>query len=70
MIMHNALHLYTYVALCNWEFVIRVVTTWIPTTFCLAASVLAAASRVSPSPPTTAVGSAELLKSSPLRVSY
>lgn len=55
---------------CNQTFVIRVVTTWTPTTSCPAVSVLAAASRDSPCPPTTAVASADLSRSCPLRVRY
>ena len=43
--------------------------TWTPTTCCPAVCVLAAASRDSPCPPTTAVESAEPLRSCPLRVS-
>lgn len=47
---------------------LRVVMTWTPTTCCPAVSAQAAASRDSPCPPTTAVGSAEALRSCPLRV--
>lgn len=47
---------------------LRVVMTWTPTMCCPAVSVLAAASRDSPCPPTTAVESAEPLRNCPLRV--
>lgn len=50
------------------RFSFRVVMTWTPTTCCPAVFVLAVASRGSPCPPTTAVESAEALRSCPSRV--